>query len=67
MIYVPEGFAHGYLTLEDDSEIYYLTSEFYSAQASAGVRYDDSAFGIEWPISVDVISDADRLWPDYSI
>jgi dTDP-4-dehydrorhamnose 3,5-epimerase len=65
MVYVPEGFAHGYETLEDESEIYYLTSEFYNEEASMGVRYNDSVFGIEWPLSVEVISDADRTWPDY--
>ena len=65
MVYVPEGCAHGCQTLVDDTEMYYLTSEFYEPLASRGVRYDDPAFGITWPLSVTSISDADRAWPDY--
>jgi dTDP-4-dehydrorhamnose 3,5-epimerase len=64
MLYAPEGFAHGYQTLTDDAEIYYTTSAFYEASAARGVRYDDPAFNIEWPLPVSVISDADRNWPD---
>jgi dTDP-4-dehydrorhamnose 3,5-epimerase len=63
MLYIPMGCAHGYLTLEDDTEMYYSTSAFYSAPASAGVRYDDPEFGIQWPEEVSVISDKDRAWP----
>ena len=66
MLYIPEGFAHGYQTLTDAAEMYYLTSALYSAAASKGVRYDDPAFSIDWPLSVSVISDADRSWPDFS-
>ena len=67
MLYVPEGCAHGYLTLADDTEIFYLVSEFYSESAERGVRWNDPAFGIEWPITQDlVISDKDRSWPDWS-
>jgi dTDP-4-dehydrorhamnose 3,5-epimerase len=65
MLYVPEGFAHGYQTLADDAEMYYLTSAVYSATASKGVRYDDPAFGIAWPLPVSVISEPDRQWPDF--
>ena len=50
MLYVPEGFAHGFQTLEDDTEVLYQMSEFYSPEHARGVRYDDPAFGIEWPI-----------------
>jgi dTDP-4-dehydrorhamnose 3,5-epimerase len=63
MLLIPEGCAHGYLTLTDESEILYLTSAFYEADAAAGVRYDDPAFGIEWPIPIEVISEQDRIWP----
>ena len=65
MLYVPEGFAHGYQTLADDTEIYYLTSVPYAPEAASGVRYDDEGFGIKWPLPVAVISHADRTWPDY--
>jgi dTDP-4-dehydrorhamnose 3,5-epimerase len=65
MLYAPAGFAHGYLTLVDDTEAYYLTSAMYAPAAARGVRYDDPAFGIEWPAPVAVVSDPDRAWPDY--
>ncbi len=64
-LYVPEGCAHGYLTLESDSVVTYLTSESYVPTAARGVRFDDRAFGIEWPREVRVISAADRGWPDF--
>jgi dTDP-4-dehydrorhamnose 3,5-epimerase len=66
MIYVPEGFAQGYLTLTDNTEMYYLTTEFYHPESALGVRYDDPAFGIEWPIEIAVISAQDREWPDFT-
>lgn len=66
MLYVPEGFAHGFQTLQDDTEIFYLVSEFYAPEAEGGVRWDDAAFGIEWPLGAPTeISDKDRAWPDY--
>ena len=65
MLYAPEGFAHGYQTLVDNSETYYLTSAPYVAASARGVRFDDPAFGIAWPIPVEVISDVDRGWPDF--
>ncbi len=65
MLYAPEGFAHGYQTLADATEAYYMTSAPYAASAARGVRYDDPAFGIVWPLPVSAISDADRQWPDY--
>jgi dTDP-4-dehydrorhamnose 3,5-epimerase len=64
-LYVPEGFAHGYLTLEDNSEVFYQMSEFHEAAAARGVRWNDPAFGISWPAEVRVISDRDRGYPDY--
>lgn len=65
MLYVPEGCATGYLTLQDDSEIYYNTSEFYAPDAATGIRFDDPLFAIEWPGEIRVISDNDTSWPDY--
>ena len=49
MLYIPEGFAHGFLTLEDDTEVFYQMSEFYAPDAARGVRWNDPAFGIAWP------------------
>ncbi len=63
MIYVPEGFAQGYITLADNTEMYYHTSEFYNAEAAFGVRFDDPAFGIQWPLVPAVVSEQDRNWP----
>ena len=63
MIYVPEGFAQGYMTLMDDTEINYHTSEFFSPEAAFGVRYDDPALAIQWPLAATVVSEQDRNWP----
>jgi dTDP-4-dehydrorhamnose 3,5-epimerase len=65
MLYAPEGFAHGYQTLTDDAEMYYMTSAAYASSAARGVRFDDPAVGIVWPLPVTVISDSDRKWPDF--
>jgi dTDP-4-dehydrorhamnose 3,5-epimerase len=65
MLYIPEGCAHGYQTLEDASEICYLTSKPYAPDAARGVRHDDPAFGVLWPLPVTSISQADRSWPDF--
>jgi dTDP-4-dehydrorhamnose 3,5-epimerase len=64
MLYAPEGFAHGYQTLVNDTEMYYITSALYAPQAARGVRYDAVTFGIRWPLPVSVISEQDRKWPD---
>jgi len=63
MLYVPEGCAHGYQTLVDDTEMFYMTSAFYTPAAAGGVRFDDPAFAIEWPLPVAAISEQDRNWP----
>lgn len=65
MIYVPEGCAHGFETLDDDTEVFYQMSEFYSPESARGVRWDDPAFEISWPVPVEVISDRDRTYPDF--
>jgi len=65
MLYVPDGFAHGFQTLEDDTEVSYLISEFFVPESGRGARYDDPAFAIEWPLEVSVISEKDASWPDY--
>ena len=66
MLYVPEGCAHGFQTLVDDAEVLYLMSEFHAPGHAAGVRYNDSAFAIDWPLKVTAISEADLSWPDYT-
>jgi dTDP-4-dehydrorhamnose 3,5-epimerase len=64
MLYIPEGCAHGQLTLADDTEVFYQISVPYAPAASRGVRFDDPAFGIEWPGEIVVINDRDRSYPD---
>lgn len=62
MIYIPEGLAHGFQTLQDNTEVFYQMSEFYHSECARGVRWDDPAFGIEWPISDIIISERDRSY-----
>jgi dTDP-4-dehydrorhamnose 3,5-epimerase len=66
MLFVPQGFAHGFQTLVDGTEVTYQVSEFYTPGAERGVRYDDPAFSIRWPLSVSVISEKDNSWPAYA-
>jgi dTDP-4-dehydrorhamnose 3,5-epimerase len=63
MLYVPRGFAHGFQTLSDDVEVSYLVSAPYTPESEGGVRFDDPAFGIEWPLPVSVLSEKDANWP----
>ncbi len=63
-IYVPKGFAHGFQTLEDASEVLYMMTEKYSPEHARGIRWDDSALGIDWPITDPIISDRDRKLPN---
>jgi dTDP-4-dehydrorhamnose 3,5-epimerase len=65
MIYVPEGCGHGFLTLEDQTEVFYQMSEFYHPELSRGVRWNDPAFQINWPAQPAVISDRDQALPDF--
>lgn len=64
MMYVPRGFAHGFVTLSDDTEAVYLVSASYSPGNERGVRFNDPAHGISWPMDPAEISDKDRNWPD---
>jgi dTDP-4-dehydrorhamnose 3,5-epimerase len=67
VLYVPKGFAHGYQTLTDDSEVFYQVSEFYTPSAEGGVRWNDPAFGIEWPEPERaLLSNRDMHWPDFA-
>jgi dTDP-4-dehydrorhamnose 3,5-epimerase len=63
MLFVPEGCAHGYQTLEDRTEMHYMTSQFFTSDAAHGARFDDPAFGIQWPLSASAVSVQDRGWP----
>jgi dTDP-4-dehydrorhamnose 3,5-epimerase len=65
MLLVPKGFAHGFITLTDDTMVNYQVSEFYTPAAEAGARHDDPAFAIKWPVPVLSMSDRDRTWPDF--
>ena len=65
LFYVPEGVAHGFLTLEPNSEVFYEISTIYVPDAGRGVRWDDPAFGVEWPDSPQLMSDRDRGYPDF--
>lgn len=65
MLYIPEGVAHGFQTLEDDTEVFYQMSQVYHAASARGVRWDDPHFMIQWPQAERVISDRDRQYPDF--
>lgn len=65
MLYVPKGVAHGYITLCNDSEVFYQVSEFYSPKSERGLRFDDPVFNIRWPLEPVLISDKDRCYPDF--
>jgi dTDP-4-dehydrorhamnose 3,5-epimerase len=67
LVYVPAGCAHGFLTLEDDTEVFYQMSEFHAPEAARGFRWNDPAFGIEWPGPVRTMSDRDRTYPDFEL
>ena len=67
MLYIPEGCAHGFLSLTADSRVEYLVSEFYHPESAAGVRWDDPAFGVRWPAQPQVIAERDRTYPDFKV
>jgi dTDP-4-dehydrorhamnose 3,5-epimerase len=66
MLLVPKGFAHGFVTLTDDAAVTYQVSGYYAPQSERGARFDDPAFGIEWPVPVLDMSDKDRNWPPHT-
>ncbi len=67
MIYVPEKFAHGFVTLTDNSEVTYLVTQFYTPGAEAGLRYNDEKLNIQWPVPVTVVSEKDKIHPDFDV
>ncbi len=66
MLYVPKGFAHGFQTLRDDTEVLYQISEFYRPESARGVRWNDPAFGIQWPDPRPILSRKDESYEDFS-
>jgi dTDP-4-dehydrorhamnose 3,5-epimerase len=64
-LFVPEGFAHGFVTLEDETDVFYQMSQFYEPSAARGVRWNDPAFGIAWPISDPLLHPRDAHYPDF--
>jgi len=66
MLYVPNGIAHGFITLEPDTEAFYLVTEYYAPDRERGLRYNDPKFNIRWPITPVVISDKDKNHPDFN-
>ena len=67
MLYVPEGVAHGFQTLEDDVEVFYQITSAYAPESTRGVRFDDPAFGVPWPLPVTAIAPRDRSWPSFDV
>ena len=65
MLYIPVGFAHGFLTLEDNTDVFYQMSNFYSPDHARGARYNDPAFAIDWPDAPEIISEKDLAYPDF--
>lgn len=65
MLYIPEGFAHGFQTLEDNTDVFYQMSEFYVPECAMGIRWNDPLFNIEWPLAAPILSDKDRNYPDF--
>ncbi len=65
MLYVPKGFAHGFITLKNKTEVFYQMSDFYMPESARGYRWNDPSFNIVWPIEVQVISERDRSYADY--
>lgn len=65
MLYIPAGCAHGFLTLEDDTEVFYQMSEYYAPDHGRGFRWNDPLFSIQWPVAPVVMSDRDRTYPDF--
>ncbi len=66
MLYVPKGFAHGFITLEPDTEAFYFVDEFYAPDLERGIRWDDPRFDIKWPLKPTVVSDKDQSHPDFN-
>jgi dTDP-4-dehydrorhamnose 3,5-epimerase len=64
-LYVPEGFAHSFITLEENTEAFYMVSAMYTPGKERGIRWNDPAFGVRWPTDQPIVSEKDANWPDY--
>lgn len=67
MLYVPEGFAHSFITLEEDIEVFYMVSEFYTPGKERGIRWNDPSFNVKWPTDSPILSEKDANWPDFEL
>lgn len=67
MVYAPEYFAHGFVSLEDNCEVYYPVTEFYTPKAERGIRWNDPAFKIDWPIPIEIFTEKDMAHPDFDL
>lgn len=67
MLYIPADFAHGFITLTDNTEIFYQMSQFYVPDAARGLRWNDPAFAIQWPVPISTLSPKDRNYPDFKL
>ena len=67
MVYAPEYFAHGFVSLEDECEVYYPVTEFYTPQAERGIRWNDPAFNIKWPVPIEIFTEKDMSHPDFTV
>ena len=65
MLYIPEGLAHGFQTLADDTEVSYQMSEFFAPESGRGARWNDPAFGVAWPLPNPIMNQRDQNWPDF--
>ena len=66
-LYIPKQFAHGFLTLQDNSEVSYHISEFYAPSSARGIRWDDPQLHIEWPEPIAIVSEKDKMWPQFNL
>lgn len=65
MLYVPDGFAHGFITLEDHTSVHYIVTQYYTPGAESGIKFDDSTFDIHWPIQPIIVSEKDKAHPKF--
>ena len=65
-LFIPQGCAHGFLTLEDDCEVFYMMGDVFTPELASGVRWNDPAFSINWPLEPTIISERDEAWPDFA-
>ncbi len=65
-LFIPEGFAHGFQTLADDTEVFYQMSEFFAPEHARGARWDDPAFGLRWPLPISIMNERDQSWPVFA-